>query len=330
MRLTGRDLEVVRTVLRLKFVSTRQLVRVFFGDRSSGQRRVRMLAECDFIRVHRKGLPPWTQYSVWRVTEAGVERVLREFPGEPVGDGLVERLSEASLAHLEHHEAVSEVYFKLITGCADAPAGASCAEGRARIAAMTGRASAIDWRPDGESVYTWTQGKQKVELVPDAVVTARGSGRRVFIELDRSQKALRRIEANLRRYGQFLAGPWPDHPPQRDVLYVVRSAGRKTGIEGVARKVFGEGATGWAVRTNGEAAAWLGAALGLGQPGDTTPAPPARSFTRDEMLGLYRFANGLVRRVRDRKLLDGLQAEDAAFFEEGRTLLEKTHRELVG
>src|SRR5262249_1692286 len=104
LRLGVRDLEILRTLARLRYVTGRQLRARFFSYDDFGRKRLKKLSSQDFIRPHTKGLPAQCGYSAWRLTPRGVELVAREFPDERLPDGIVERLAEGSLLNLEHRE----------------------------------------------------------------------------------------------------------------------------------------------------------------------------------------------------------------------------------
>src|SRR5262245_55023436 len=127
-----RDHEILRTLARLRFVTTAELIRAFFGAPQVGRRRLAKLRDRNLIRPHTKGLPPRVQYSAWRLTAPGIDAVREAFPSEILPEGLDEQLTWTSLYNIEHREAVSDVYFRfLLGGCAseDDPDGAA----RARI-----------------------------------------------------------------------------------------------------------------------------------------------------------------------------------------------------
>src|SRR5262245_47653751 len=111
-----RDLEILRTVARLKYVTSRELRNAFFSYEDAGRKRLKILSGQDLIRPHRKGLPGHlSYYSVWRLSARGLRAVRREFPKEEIPDGVIERAAERSLYNIEHRERTSAVYLDLIS-----------------------------------------------------------------------------------------------------------------------------------------------------------------------------------------------------------------------
>ena len=215
-RIQPRDLEVLRTLVRLRYVTSRDLIHAFFPAPEIGRRRLRILSASDYIRSHNKGLPPRSPYCAWRITSRGIDLVARELPHEHIPDGLAERVAEGSLYNLEHHEAICRVYFDLVIG---SPVE-DCA---AQTAAICMRANRFAWANDGDVVLSSEYLGKKYEVVPDA--TLRTKGVALFLELDRSSKPLGRIRENLERYARYLS-----RQPGATVVYVVLSEGRKKSI----------------------------------------------------------------------------------------------------
>ncbi len=56
-KLELRDLEILRALLRVRYLTTRQIVGAFFSCPRVGRRRVHRLSEYDLIRPHAKACP---------------------------------------------------------------------------------------------------------------------------------------------------------------------------------------------------------------------------------------------------------------------------------
>src|SRR5437867_3319057 len=97
-QLQTRDLEILRTLARLHFVTSGELNSTFFSSEKAGWRRLRRMAQLDLIKRHVQGVPERLHYCAWRLTGRGIARLLDEFPREPLLEGLDERLRSQSLA----------------------------------------------------------------------------------------------------------------------------------------------------------------------------------------------------------------------------------------
>ena len=300
-----RDLEVLRTLARLHFVGSAQLNGAFFPSGHVGYRRLRALAARDFIKRHTKGALPRSSYCAWRLTPHGMGVVRDEF-GEDVPEGLDERLANQSLVDLDHREAISSIYLALNGGGdADLAGQASWQELQARMAATAGRASRVRWQADGALVLRFRELGHEHRLVPDATVEAIDKPIRLFVELDRSNKPLGRIEENLRRYAAFVKGPYRTHYPDQHppcVAYFVRSPHRGQNIAKLAQNILGT-ACHWKVTTHGAAAVWLSEVLldehredaATGDPNGLAIALPATT----DVHGLRTAAHELLRSTSD-------------------------------
>jgi hypothetical protein len=108
-----RDLEMLRTILRLRFVPTRLLNAAFFSDNRNCRRRLQRLSDRDLIRPHSKGVER-SGYTAWRLTARGRDQIVESFPDEPILDDGIERAAEMRLRLLFHHEALCELYLRLV------------------------------------------------------------------------------------------------------------------------------------------------------------------------------------------------------------------------
>jgi len=251
-----RDVEILRTLVRLRYLTSREIVAAFFTSNDVGTRRVRALSKMDLIRPHTNGVPTRFQYSAWRVTAEGLALVQKEFPQEPVPDGLLERLTEGSLTNVHHREALSRVYLEFLTRTSEqAPAEPDVAAVRARVTAIRARASSVLWEPDGAVILRQELLGGKVQqIVPDATMTSLAEPVRVFLELDRSTKTLPRIEECFERYKRFARGSYDATYPDTKapwVVFVVPSRARRASVAEVARRVLDD-AIAWRVKVSGE------------------------------------------------------------------------------
>jgi len=234
-KLELRDLEILRALLRVRSLTGRQLNATFFT--CPRRRRIHRLSEYDLIRPHAKIAPDLLAYQVWRLTRRGLDALVHEFPDEVIPDGVLERIANGRLRHIFHHEALAELYLRVIvpepTGLTEPDLGAH----RRWVGELRARASSITWQPDGDVVLRASSLGGRVDVVPDAVVRSPDSKRRVFVELDRSTKNLGRILDGLERYRTVLRDTDLDGDVAT-VQFVVRSAARKANIERLGRQPF--------------------------------------------------------------------------------------------
>lgn len=258
--LQRRDWEILRTICRLRYVTTQQIVATFFATPSVGRRRLRRLSGLDLITTHRKGVPEQLPYYAWRLTPRGLDAVAEAFPDEPIPDGLGERLADGSLYHLDHRAALTRLYLALLAGrSGPMPGEALLGAVRAVVDAHRVRAAQFWWQPDGDVVIRFSRLGQDAQIVPDATVCGRHRPVRVFVEMDRATRGLARIGEALERYAWFLANDYRrvfSDGRTPSVVYVVPSAGRKSGVAELAARALGEVAE-WGVVTEPEAGRWL-------------------------------------------------------------------------
>jgi hypothetical protein len=176
-----RDLEILRTIARLRYVTTPELQRAFFSHDRVARRRMQILAEMGLVHLHTKGLPPRTQWGAWRITRRGLGRVLDHFPEEVLRDNLPERAAEGSLLDLHEHAPGNQLYLDLI---APRPpthfVGSRVMFCRWWFHQVNRRASAICWRRMGS---LWLR-SSSTKVVPDATLVAPARKLRVFIYFD--------------------------------------------------------------------------------------------------------------------------------------------------
>src|SRR5262249_40860207 len=149
--LQRRDLEILRTLARLRYMTTKEIVAGFFATPTVGRRRIRRLSGLDLVATHRKGVSPELQYYAWRLTPRGLDVVAEAFPDEPLPAGLAERLAEGSLRNIEHRQQLSRLYLGFLGGeTGPMPQEANVASMRAVVDSLRERASQVFWRADGD------------------------------------------------------------------------------------------------------------------------------------------------------------------------------------
>jgi hypothetical protein len=307
-----RDIEILRTLVRVRYLFTREIIRTFFTCPRVARRRIEKLSDRDLIRPHAKGLPAGS-YRAWRITIDGVEALENACPDEPIPDGFVERVADGSLFQCEHHQGLARIYCDLV-----APDWNQLKE--PHVAARTRRwshelrrrADRMRWRSDGEVVLASEVLGQRHQIVPDATVESLSGCGRIFLELDRSTKALARVEASVERYRRYLDGVYAhDYSDEQPVtvLFVVRSEGRRGSIARLARKGLGKHR--WKVVRLEEAPLWLAQELlDEKQPIETAtmPRPLAPSALETAARAASQAANDFIVELRERGLLEQLIA----------------------
>lgn len=232
-----RDLEILRTLARVRYLTTRQVATFFFACPRVARRRLQRLSERDLIAPHRKGIPSMTPYSAWRLTTRGLAITARAFPEEHLSDRLVERVTHGSLHNLEHRDALARLYLDLVAPVR--PDDRQTPGDMRRWAKdVRARAAAIRWQSDGDLVLRARYLGNSFDVIPDATVTSTRQKVRVFVEMDRSTKALGRIRTTVERYESLIrmdyARTFPDgFTPV--VLFVVPSTARKAHIAKLAQ-----------------------------------------------------------------------------------------------
>jgi hypothetical protein len=325
--LQKRDLEILRTIGRLRYVATQEIVATFFATPSAGRRRLRRLSGLDLIATHRKGVPERLPYYAWRLTSRGLDVVAEAFPDELFPDGLAERLADGSLHNLDHRGALTRLYLALVAATVGPmPDDADLASMRVVVDAIWARAAQLWWQPDGDVVLRFRKLAEDTQVVPDATICGRYRAVRIFVELDRSTRGLSRIAENLERYAWFLrhsyARTFPDGRAA-SLLYVVRSAGRRAGIAEHAGRILGESAC-WAVHEEKEAAKWLEATLM--DPAQEAPPPPAATTGDDPADAFAQAARTVYGWARGHA--EELRAEGRALPRETQEALLEMYRQL--
>lgn len=70
MRMTSRDLEILEAVGKLRFTTTTQLARLYFGSRSGANKRLRKLLDAGLVKVWLRQL---AEENVYSLTRAGLK-----------------------------------------------------------------------------------------------------------------------------------------------------------------------------------------------------------------------------------------------------------------
>jgi hypothetical protein len=318
-----RDLEVLRSLVRLEYVTTRQFTGALFPSMDVARRRLRRLHDLSLVQPHTRGISEHLGYQAWRLTAAGIEAVARAFRDEPLRDGLLERLKAGSLANIDHREELVDLYFRVLAGDdGEAPQEANRSAVAARAARLRARAAALRWDPDGAVVLRYRTVAGEEHVKPDATVTSLHRPVRVFVELDRSTHNGARLRDSFQRYARYVrqhyAAAWPDG--RRPVLLVVtRSAERATNVAAIARGALGETLP-VHVALAGDAARWLDgqvidraqlakdrAAAGAAVAPACAAGAPLRTAARDVYRWFQTYREGLRARGGDLPA-DGLQA----------------------
>ncbi len=311
--LQPRDLEMLRTIARLRHVTTRELRTTFFPSDDTGRRRIKILSERDLIRSHNKGVDPTSTYAAWRLTQAGLERVKRHWPSEPIADGYLDSVTDGSLINARHREETSAIYFGFIRGkdTDDKDAQAAC---------MNERANALYWHADGATVLRFNHGGKPRELVPDAVAVGRYEDVRCFIEVDRANKTLGRIRENLELYAHFLRSIYPTQFKRESrpcVVYVVPSMERCTHVADLCRQLLP--ANRWHVCVRGQTHSWLEEQLlGVRTP-NAQSSEAANLSTASRQL--MKWTSDLLAVLQQRGVFEPLKREESTFVNDGRARL---------
>jgi len=177
------------------------------------------------------------------------------------------------------------------------------------------RADYFTWEADGRVLLRSDRHRKRPQLIPDAIATT--DQLRLFIEVDRRSRSLRRVESNLAQYDDFLRAAYQrSFPDWKEpwVVYVVGSSERKKRVARVAeqRRVGGHR---WAVLATGaEARSWLASKL-LEEPADNSvrAGSPAKQTLASDAAEVLRTTHDLfsseadlvgVLRARQPKLAD--------------------------
>ena len=222
--ITKRDLEILRTLVRVQLARTGSLQETFFRTLSTTRRRLRALRNYGLIDTHSKGLPgnlAITGGQYWRITESGLRLFAERFPNEVIPENLVVRTSRSSLRCFEHRDDMTDLYLRLV------------ASQDQDIDEIRERADIVNWRGEHEVVLPYEElarGLQKVDrrIIPDATLTTADA--RCFLEVDRSTESLKRCKRVVLSYAKAIktAGYASQFGDQRrvKVVYATKSRAR--------------------------------------------------------------------------------------------------------
>jgi hypothetical protein len=257
--MTRRDWEVMRTMGRFRVLRVQSLVGKMFKGARAGQRRFRVLRDAGLIERHRQAIEPGRGADnavYYRLSRAGMRRVLEEERGEVDGDAVERALARTrrmKLKNDEHQEALLDLYLEAVLVRGDDDATAK-------------RAEAI--RFWGDRAFVMKSPLRKSLVIPDAVYLSEGTRRLVMVEMDRSTASLRRIEEKLTQYSIVVrTGGLKRSLPQaerRALLFVTRTAARAKNIRNAAR-LLEFGPLEVVIRPFDEAVRWLDGALYSGE-----------------------------------------------------------------
>lgn len=230
LNLTKRDYEILRTLVRVQFATTRSLQVAFFMTLGGARKRLAMLRAAGLLGNHSNGLPQMTlsnSSSYWRITEMGLRTCTSHFSTERVPDNLIVRTQRASLLFHAHRDEMTNLYLRLI------------ASQDLNAEEMRSRADIVDWRGEFEVElpYRSVEGARfkTRKIVPDATLTTPHA--RYFVEVDCSTESRKRCRRTLLAYASAFeessyGASFPDQLPP-SVIYVTRSAERADSLRGV-------------------------------------------------------------------------------------------------
>jgi hypothetical protein len=183
--LEPRDLEILRTLVRLRYLTTRQLTKAFFSHERLGRRRLQRLSRDGFLCFHTKGIPEYRHNGAWRITQKGLEEVADAFPEEHILENLVDRVRYGSLRDLHERILLAAIYFELTVWHARRVWNAShVMEVRLWARALAKRAAEFSWRPKADVILKYASLGKRGQVVPDATIASHAACRRFFVMLD--------------------------------------------------------------------------------------------------------------------------------------------------
>ena len=250
MRVTKRDEEILRTLMRVQLARTMCLQWVFFPSIGVARKRLHILRGYGLITTHSKGLPgnlAVTGGQYWRLTSRGLDVVLGAYPNEYEPDNLIARTKRASLRYFEHRDEVVETYLRLLYTSDQ------------NIDEIRTRADGIHWRGEYEvELGSAELGVSQACVIPDA--TLQTQERRLFLEIDRSTESHARCKRTITRYANSIRfghyrKRFPDDLPV-SVVYITKSERRAQGLQKLMDGVYDLPYTGLAMTTR-RASSWL-------------------------------------------------------------------------
>jgi len=225
----GRDRreEMLQTLGRVRYLGFAQVRRYVVPGTESDPVLANVVARwrrAGLVRGVRFTFPDRRVESVFSLTPEGTVEAARLL------DCAVEsvRGKELKPASIPHQLEVAELF------CALSSVGS--AEERARVRSWLGWLDSP--RHELEVTDKAVPGRRAarrrlVRVIPDVELEVLGSGRRIFVEVDRGTKPLKRIRGNHRAYRELFSGLRGSRPA---LAYVVRSEARRESIESVWSK----------------------------------------------------------------------------------------------
>jgi hypothetical protein len=190
-------------------------------------------------------------------------------------------------------------------------------------------ADQLSWRPDGDVVVRFRILGDHFKVIPDATIASKRRRTRIFVEMDRSNKGLKRIGANLTIYRDFLEGPsvYPVSFPDGFtpvLLYIVPSDGRRRGIEEVCERVLAKKCS-WRVRTVSEAPKWLAGELLDDRFVYLEPPPPPVKTPDPEVVSVVKsvlsWTGSLLGEIDRRGVLSAIRRDTPELLAQGKQVL---------
>ena len=195
IRLTAKDRHMLKALRKLRFMTTKQLRRLYYPEGEKSEEAVKSANKRNLKRLQKDGLidhlpkrlggfgAGMKEY-IWFVTEAGIR--LLELGNEPTGKR--KRVLQPSPTFLRHTVAVAETFVQIIEICKDDP---------------TVRTKTIDLEPSCWRGYQ--KNGKTISLRPDMYAeTATGEYRdHMFIEMDLATEISQTIADKCRRYYEY-------------------------------------------------------------------------------------------------------------------------------
>jgi hypothetical protein len=254
-----RDLELFRTLLRLRYLSTALIAKYFFPNDRIARRRLDHLRLGGFLRRHEKGLYGWDGMRYWRVTSRAIDCLAEAYQAEPVANRIMDRLRDGSLSNQWEREELAQVYLTVVTRppepAADTRKAAACFRWSAQI---RGRADQIHWQPAYDVILRYQYAGEVHRIVPHATLTAPVHKLRIFIDLAEGS-GFGKPTNRFGHYAKFLQHVYPQvFPDGYEPLVVVisRNETRVKRIAHEAKRILPTHVR-WRVALPSEAAQWL-------------------------------------------------------------------------
>jgi len=220
IRLTCRDIEILKAVSDYQVLATTQFYKLFFSSVSRARKRLRILTECGLLkrRLRAVAFGDGSAEAVYLPTNRGMRRL------RSVDDSVVAscpRVGESADLFLNHTLARNDFRIGLVLSCRD----------RADVKPLT-------WQ-QGESIAmrasivcgTVNPSMKSVSIIPDGMFDLESNGhkQRYYVEIDRGTASLSRIKAKFEAYASLankLRSTHTTHAQSFRVLWVTQSRAR--------------------------------------------------------------------------------------------------------